>query len=197
MATLTPASFQRRLIQLQGYPEKVGDKAVKLNAENGRDNAFSQVRSDTNGKAALRNTGKLLRSNGFVVGRAGSPLSASIQVKKAGTNPGTFVSATGPWQIINNPSVSHIISPAGLERVVLAGPTLDGRRLRSKSGRDTAKGRVGRATVLRTPYGPRRWVRHPGTKGKQSWQKALAKTEAEAPAILKQVAEDELGKIVR
>jgi hypothetical protein len=81
-------------------------------------------------------------------------------------------------QIIANDSKSHRIGSAfaggsRAKRSVAVGPILPG----ASGG--------GRRAVLNTPFGFRRSVRHPGTKGKDTWQDGKTKAE---PAVKREIS---------
>lgn len=84
-----------------------------------------------------------------------------------------LIFAQGPLHLENNPTKPHTELPKSVGR------SLGGRR--DKASRHDAKQRLysalfggeggfAGATPLRTPYGPRYRVSHPGTKGKKTWQ---------------------------
>jgi hypothetical protein len=85
-----------------------------------------------------------------------------------------FISATGPLQIINNDTAGHVIRSAyskGRRRKGFVGPTASGQF------RGDAR------AVLNIPgIGFRRSARHPGTKGKNTWERGRQKAE---PQIVK------------
>jgi hypothetical protein len=195
MATSTTvAQFVGRIQKYEQAVAKIGPTAVKLNAANAKANAEASVREATGGSGRLRNAGALQRGitgTGHVVGRKGAELTVRTRIGEESAS----VSAVGPWQLIEYPTAAHYIAPAGKAQAILAGPTLNGKPLKSKSGRATAKGRTGRAKALRTPFGLKAHVVSRGTKGKRPWHKAYEKTTAEAPQGLKRAADAELGKL--
>lgn len=84
-----------------------------------------------------------------------------------------IIFAQGPLHLENNPTKPHTELPKSVGR------SLGSRR--DKASRHDAKQRLysalfggeggfAGATPLRTPYGPRYRVTHPGTKGKRTWQ---------------------------
>lgn len=186
------AQFAERIDKYQKATGKIGSTAVKINAANAKANAEQALRDATGGTAFLRNAGANVRNgDGRVVGKGGAKLSVSAKI----TEDVAFLSAVGPWQLIEYPTDQHFIDPAGQAKVILEGPVLGKKRLTSKGGRSGAKARTGRAKALSTPFGPRAHVLTKGTKGKLPWHKGLAKTEAEASQGLKKAADLELGKI--
>lgn len=119
-------------------------------------------------RRAATSTGRLRN-----VGRAGARLTVRYDVRDAA--PGHSVAelkAGGPWQLIENAARPHIISSrrargsaARRGRAGLLGPVMPG----STGG--------GRSAVIRTPWGARRYVRHPGTRGKRPWRKGYERTQ--------------------
>ena len=196
--SISPVVFARKVNELTKVPERVALTAVRVNAKNAASNAEKSVRSATNGSGRLRNAGALVRAPGSqrrVVGRKGARLGVSAKVAPSGKY--ATLRALGPWQLVEYPTVSHEIGPAGQTKDLLSGPTLSGRKLKSKSGRAGAKGRQGRAKALRTPYGLKRRVFVKGTKGKYPWRVAKLKTYREAPLAVKKAAAVELAKVFR
>jgi hypothetical protein len=185
MTTTSTKEFVRAVNSIRPLPERTARAAVKLNAAAGKENAEKAVKAATNGSARLRNAGANVRAGARVVGKRGATLSVSSKLEKGGTQ--AFVKAVGPWQLIEYPTKQHFIGPAGVKKTAAG----------ARSGRTSAKARVGRATALRTPYGLKRWVYVKGTKGKFPWAKALAKTTAEAPRSLARASKLEVAKVVR
>lgn len=191
MATTSTQRFARAFQALPKLAETTAKVAVVEQAKNGKANAEKSVRDATNGKARLRNAGPLIRSGTRVVGKKGAPLTVRTKPRSDGTQ---LVSAEGPWPLIENDTKRHFIGAAGLSKKELGiGFVVS----RSKSGRSTAKGRLGRARAIRTPYGLRRYAEVAGTKGKKPWQKAFKKTAAEAPQVLKKVSQEQTAKMIR
>ena len=139
---------------------------VKRSAEVAKAEQLKRMKSDSGGDLKLSGVNK-------AKGRAGN---AAIGVNyKVGPGATAVVKATGPLQIINNDTQSRRIGSAWAggtraRRSVAIGPVAA-----SSSG-------GGRRAVLNTPFGFRRSVRHPGTKGKDTWQ--LGRRDAE-PKIRK------------
>lgn len=100
------------------------------------------------------------------VGRRGSRLGVASTVTPSG--PSAIVRATGPWQIVENDTRAHRITSK------YAGSTRARRSLTGVSGPQLPGSvRGGRRAVVLTPFGYRRYVRHPGTHGKHPWRKAM------------------------
>lgn len=95
------------------------------------------------------------------VGKNGAKLGVRYDFKSQNGKPAALVRATGPWQIVEGDTVPHVITSryAGGSRLRRGafGPALPG----------------GRRSVILTPWGYRRYARHPGTKGKHPWRTAI------------------------
>ncbi len=191
----TPTQFARKVALLPTTLEKARVQVARSNARIGRANAEAQMRQDVNSRGVVTNAGKNVKSDtGFVVGKAGAKLSVKTRQGQSET---FLVSAVGPWQLVNNRARPHIISPAGQSKIDLIGPLDPTRRkkLRTVSGRQTIVGRKGRATVLKTPYGYKRYVKHPGHSGKKTWQKALGKTKKDIAVTAPRFMVNEIARI--
>lgn len=81
------------------------------------------------------------------VGKRGARISVGYNVRRDGDRSSALVIARGPWQLVEGDTKAHTIP----------------RQRFTKKGRRTA---ATRRRVVRTPYGPRSVVNHPGTKGK-------------------------------
>jgi len=100
---------------------------------------------------------------------------------KGASHPVALIRATGPLHILESDTDAHPILPKGVGRA----------KGRTKVARRQAKqdlynalfgGSVGSgATPLRTPYGPRYRVNHPGTTGKKTWSRGIAKAIPHVP----------------
>ena len=102
------------------------------------------------------------------VGRNGARLGVRYDLSGNLANPSAVVRATGPWQLVENPSRPHVVTSryagstrARRSRAGIAGPVQPGAL------------RGGRRAVILTPWGYKRHARHPGTRGKRPWHKAI------------------------
>lgn len=193
------AEFVGKLTKLPQAVQKAQKQAVRANASLARKNAEAEVRRVAGADARLSGAGGLVRAGTRVVGRKGAKLSVGTKPQQGGD--AELVYAIGAWPLVENDMPRHEIGPSGQDKETLFGPALTksgrAKKLKSASGKATAKGRTGRAKALRTPYGLKRRVMHPGTKGKKPWAKAAKKTAADAPKALKQAMETELKKVIR
>ena len=104
------------------------------------------------------------------VGKSGARIGVRDDGIKGTVNPSAVVRMTGPAHLIENPTKPHTITT---------------KKSRNRRG--------GKAKALKTPFGPRASVNHPGTKGKKPWQKGIAV----AKPMLGKVFQDEVGKSLR
>ena len=131
-------------------------------------------------KVMRRDSGGDLKLSG--VGRSkgrpgGAKIGVNYKVHKAsvfGVSATASIKATGPLPLINNDTAGRVIRSAysrGRARRGFVGPTTSGQF------------RGDRRAVLNIPgIGFRRSARHPGTKGKDTWQRGRKQAE---PVILK------------
>jgi hypothetical protein len=100
------------------------------------------------------------------VGKSGARLGVRSKPEGTAANGRFFISATGPWQIIENDTGGRVIRSRyarGRRRKGFIGPVAAGQF----KGGDRA--------VLNIPgVGFRRSARHPGTKGKKPWARGVA-----------------------
>lgn len=121
------------------------------------------------------------------VGKTGAPLTTRIYKAGSAEQPQSVLKAVGPWQFIENDTKAHVILPKSFgsrrtRRQIAEGlfTRAAGRRL-SRGRRTGGDAFIGaqHAGALKTPRGPRVYVRHPGTKGKHPWKHGV---ERGAPA---------------
>lgn len=148
-------------------------ETVKRSAEIAKAEQLAQIRKDSGGDLRLSGVNK-------AKGRAGNAkLNVRYRVRKNSVVGATaFVTAVGPLQIINNDTAGRVIRSAWSQNL---------HRTRNVKG-SNSRGFVGpvlpgqfgggRRAVLQLPDGNfRRSVRHPGTKGKGTWQAGRKKAE--------------------
>lgn len=101
---------------------------------------------------------------------------------RTGTNPVALVKAVGPWQLIENDTRPHRIVSR------YSGGTRS-RRAQTGVFGPIRPGSIrgGRRAVVLTPYGYRRYARHPGTRGKHPWQKAMNRATPRIPDTYQRV----------
>lgn len=153
--------------------EQGSAETVKRSAEVAKAEQLRRMRADSGGDLKLSGVNA-------AKGRAGNAkINAKYKLTKGtGGSATALITAEGPLQIINNDTSGHVIRSAwgagtrggrgGRGTRGFTGPVLP--------GQFGGGGRGGKA-VLNTPFGFRRSVRHPGTKGKQTWQ--LGRRDAE------------------
>ena len=125
---------------------------------------LEKATADATGKAALQMTQVARRrisaaaggdSRLSNMGRRGAKVGARYDMRK-GPNPSALVKATGPLHILERDTKPH-----------------DMPRQR----------RRGRRRVMNTPWGPRAFVKHPGTKGQAPFAKAVAEEAPKVPLV--------------
>lgn len=150
------------------------DRAAKIHE--------AKIRSDSGGDGMLSGVGA-------AKGRPGNAkVGVRVKVDKRKTRPSALIAATGPLQIINNDTAGRVIRSAytyGKSRKGFEGPTLPGQFSARK------KNMIGpvlsNKAVLNIPgIGFRASARHPGTKGKKTWQ---AGGKVAAPVIRKSMSQ--------
>lgn len=109
-------------------------------------------------------------------------------------NPGVFISARGPWQVFERDTKPHTIMSKAARRDV-------GRALRSLSGQG-GRGKFRRSTSKRSrvlAYNGRfsASVKHPGTQGKGTFAKGVARAVPVAPKLFEREIAQEMGKVFR
>jgi len=124
------------------------------------------------------------------VGKNGGKLGVSTIV---GTQ--ARVKATGPWQIIEYDTKKHVIASSRFK-----GPRA-GRGERVAAGQRSLKagfrGLGVAGAALRTPYGPRTTVNHPGTKGQHPFRDGVADVVPKLPDVAAKVYRAQIQKIYR
>ena len=113
------------------------------------------------------------------VGRGGANVGARFDVKPGTGGATALVRATGPLQLLDNPTSPHQI----MTKV---------RKGRSKASRGAfyealfgGSGGFSGMKPLRTPYGPRYRVKHPGTSGKRTFWRAIDNTRPLIPVVFR------------
>jgi hypothetical protein len=125
------------------------------------------------------------------VGTKGAPLRIRVTIG----NSKAQIKAAGPWQLIEFPTKAHVIASKrytgrrrGRGERVAAGQ----RRLRLEY---RGLGQAGAA--IRTPFGPRAYVRHPGTRGQNVWSGAVTRVLPQLPRTAQVIYRQEIAKIFR
>lgn len=138
-----------------------------------------RIKRDSGGDSKLSGVGK---GNN----RAGNAaVGVRVNVNKRKTSPSALIAAKGPLQIINNDTSGHVIRSTrarGRQRKGFVGPTLPGQFSKS-NGRFMGPEK---AAVLSIPgIGARASARHPGTKGKNTWQVGAKQAHPAATKIMR------------
>jgi hypothetical protein len=162
------------LVKMAKVIEGASVETVTLAADRAAKLQEARIKRDSGGDSKLSGVGA-------AKGRPGNAsVGVRVKVYKSKTRPSALIAATGPLQIINNDTAGHVIRSTrvkGRQRKGFVGPTLPGQFSR--------KNQIGPSLrpVINIPgIGFRASARHPGTKGKQTWQHGRTKAE---PAIAK------------
>jgi hypothetical protein len=114
-----------------------------------------------------RDAGGDLRLSG--VGRRGAAIGARYDLRGMGRESTAEVKATGPVPLIANPSKAHAIPKKGRRRKVLAIPGI----------------------------GVRASVQHPGTRGKDTWNRGREKAERKVKTVIGRNTDQVVAKAFR
>jgi hypothetical protein len=104
---------------------------------------------------------------------------------KGERNPTALVQAIGPWQIVEEDIKPHTILPHSVGRA--KGRSKVARRQAKQDLYNALFGGVGGFAgqrPLKTPYGPRFRVNHPGTRGKHPWRDGVAAAQRSVPKVM-------------
>lgn len=162
------------LVKMAKVIEGASVETVTAAAARAAKSQDARIKRDSGGDGVLSNVGAGNNRKG------GAKVGVRVKVDKSKTKPSALIAATGPLQFINNDTAGHVIRSTrvkGRQRKGFVGPTLPGQFSR--------KNQIGPSLrpVLNIPgVGFRASARHPGTKGKGTWQVGRKKAE---PAIAK------------
>ena len=164
----------KRLVKFARTIEGASLDTLKSSADKAKAEQLKVMRSDSGGDLKLSGVGRRRGRPG------GAKVGVNYKLTKGNGSPSALVSATGPLPLIANKTKAHAIGsafkPGRASQSGLIGLGLG--RSASASG--------GRKAVLHIPgVGFRRSARHPGTKGKDTWNRGRKKAE---PVIRKQMS---------
>ena len=144
----------------------------------------AQIRAATGGTMRLSGTSK----------RGQTIRSTYDMLRKEPTNPGAIVKAVGSkFQLIERDTRPHRITPRRSARFEARQV---GRALVASSGGRVRRSRARRPT-LSTPYGPRPYVDHPGTKGKHPFENGVRLTAPQVPRLLARQVNRSMAQVFR
>lgn len=139
--------------------------------------ALEGAQEDAVARAALKSKRLIegqrdrVTGDGRLSGAGNARLGVSFNVR-GGATPSAFVSATGPWQLIERDT-----KPAGSVTGKLGRITGRGaRRARRQRDLNVAFGAVGALAgvkAMRTPYGPKSRINDKGTRGQHPFEKGV------------------------
>lgn len=182
------SDFAIDLAVLPGMIEQATVEATSKAALIVTNSARDQIRTASGGDNVLSH-----------VGKRGSRVGARFDVK--GThNPTALVRAFGPLQLIERDTKPHTILPAGVGRAT--GRSKGARRAAKQElfnalfgGSFSARG--SKAVPLRTPYGPRYRVQHPGTTGKHPFEKGVTAVQHKVPKVYQDALKRAMARAFR
>jgi hypothetical protein len=118
---------------------------------------------------------------------AGGSVGVRQTTIRSGKNPAILMRARGALHLLANPTQRHLIVP----RTSKSGKT---RRARLAN----YSGSVGSGVhALRTPYGPKYKVNHPGTRGKNTWRKGVDDARPLVGAGVQTAVASEIRRVFR
>ena len=132
------------------------------------------------------------------VGKNGTTLSVASNVVGSEA-PRGLVHANGPWQLIESDTKAHVIVAKGVGKSIKgrgSGHAKKQAKFNALFGGDQA-GVYGGTKPLRTPYGPRYRVSHPGTKGKHPWADGVIAAKVSVPLAMTAVATSSIEAVFR
>ncbi|HXR42986.1 MAG TPA: hypothetical protein VN738_11310 [Acidothermaceae bacterium] len=125
-------------------------------------------------------------------------LTARFDVKTSGAARAfALVQANGPWQIIESDTRPHVILPKKIGRITGRGSKRANREAVFNRVFGGSGAHYPGAKPLRTPYGPRYRVQHPGTKGRHPWRTAVEATSAVAPKAMSASVVETFARVFR
>ena len=161
------------LVKMARKIEDETKETVKASATLAKGVQLKKIRSDSGGDGKLSGVNK-------AKGRPGdTAVGARYRVEARGSSAQAFLFATGPLQIINNDTVGRVIRSTysfGNGRKGLIGPAAPG-QFTARKGRMIGPVLTNQAVLNIPGVGFRKSARHPGTKGKQTWQQGRKTAE--------------------
>lgn len=169
-AKLTGPSIAQGMVKLSRSVSAASLETLRAAGEVGVRQQEAVIKRDSGGDMRLSGVGaRKGRSGGAAVG-------ARFKVERRGTNPSGVITATGPLQLINNNTSGHVVRSAylygrrGAARKGFVGPTLPG-QFSARRGGFVGPVQSNRAVLNIPSVGFRASARHPGTRGKKTWQR--------------------------
>jgi len=172
----SPAELQRKLATFQVNLANRNVRQITEAAKTIKAATLLSAAAATGGDGRLNNAGK-----------SGARLGVGYTITKSGDDARARVKARGPWQLVEHPLKPHVITSryAGGSRRSRAAAVAAGRKLKG-----------GRRAIVQTPFGPRRFVHHPGVRTpKRPWALGVKAAEPRVTNIMRGWVAEELRKV--
>lgn len=125
------------------------------------------------------------------VGTKGAPIRVRVRINQTHAE----IKAIGPWQFIEFKTKPHNITSKRF-----TGPRR-GRGERVAAGQRTLRagfrGLGVSGAAIRTPFGPKTYVKHPGTRGQQPFTHGVKRVTPELPDIAAKIYRQQITRIFR
>lgn len=180
--TSMPSDLRRRIDAIGRASQAAAVRTTRKAAEAAKREQEAELRRDSGGDMVLSGTARR--------GRGARRVGATIRiVNRNSTNVTAEIKAVGPVPLIANDTVGHVIRSAyvrGAYRSSRSGGQIFGPAAPAITGN--------RRAVLNIPgVGFRRSARHPGTRGKNTWNEGRRK----ATIVVREVINRESDNVVR
>lgn len=180
--TAMPSDLRKRIEAISKASQAAAVKSVRKAADVAKREQDAQLRRDSGGDMVLSGTARR--------GRGARKVGSTIKIRDGNKKSVTAeIQAVGPVPLIANDTVGHVIRSAyvkGAYRTTRTGGQMFGPALPTITG--------DRRAVLNIPgVGFRRSARHPGTRGKDTWNEGRRK----ATVKVREVINVESDRVVR
>jgi hypothetical protein len=118
---------------------------------------------------------------------AGGSVGVRQTTIRSGKNPAILMRARGALHLLANPTGQHLILPKG-----------SGSAKTRRARLANYSGAIGPGVhPLRTPYGPKYKVNHPGTRGKDTWRKGVDEARPLIATGMQTAVEGEIRRVLK
>lgn len=175
--TAMPSDLRKRIEAIGRASQAAAVRSVRKAADAAKREQDMQLRRDSGGDMVLSGTARR--------GRGARKVGSTIKIRDGNKKSVTAeISAVGPVPLIANDTVGHVIRSAyvkGAYRSSRAGGVRTGQILGPAAPTITG----GRKAVLNIPgVGFRRSARHPGTRGKDTWNEGRRKATVKVREVI-------------